>query len=816
MSCAACQSHVERAVSSLPGVQKVTVSLLQNLVTVDYDEKQSSLADIQNAIRRAGYIPSLADTEKDFRQPQQQAREESSRIKKRFFFSGIFLVPLMFLAMGPMIKGFPFSLQDDAVLLAFWQFLFVLPILFLNRSFFIRGTKRLLLGTPNMDSLVALGSGAAVFSGVVALIPFCWKSTGAFLQEGFSGFYFESAGMILTLVTLGKWLEARAKEKTSDAISSLVRLIPSEAVVLRDGEEIKIPTDQVIPGDLLSVRAGERVSADGEIVSGACSVDASALTGESLPQDKGVSSEIVAGMVLVNGYAVVQVNRTGKDTTLAQIIRLVEEASGSKAPIARLADSVSGIFVPVVLGVALIAGFSWFLLGYGVAFSLSIAISVLVISCPCALGLATPTAIMVGVGQAAKRGILVKSAAALEQASRVKTLVFDKTGTVTTGQMQVSKVLPAPGVGEDELLTHGASLEYFSQHPFARALTAYAKEKNISFFQVSSFEAIPGMGVQAREGNELLLAGNLAYMRQCKIKVIAGESILEQAARQGCTPIFFSRGGSWLGSIWFSDKIKDSAAAAVKLLKQLKLKVVLLTGDNELTARYVAEQVGIETVIAEVLPQEKEAVIRQFQQNGQTVAMVGDGINDAPALTRAEVGIAIGKGTEVAAEAADIILLPEDLRGISVAFQLSRAVLKNIKQNLFWAFFYNVLGIPLAAGVFFLPFGWKLNPMVASAAMSLSSVCVVANALRLRFFKVSGFQSKKQGEICMKKILFIEGMMCGHCAAHVERALNSLPGVRAKVELGQKCAIVESAEILDEETLKETVRNAGYEVVAIQ
>lgn len=821
MTCSACQAHVEKAVSHLPGVRRASVNLLQNSLSAEYDEGLVSAQDVISAVRRAGYDAREQGSSSQADEPVRSAAREAARVvKRRFWLSLAFLLPLMYVSMGHMIPGsLPEALSHNPGLFALAQFVLTLPVLFLNRGFFIRGVKHLFAGTPNMDSLVALGSGAAVASGLAVLFrviylmkPADW--TAAF--DASANLYFESAAMILTLVTLGKWLEARAKVKTSDAISTLVRLVPAEASVLRAGKEVCIPVEGLVPGDIVPVRAGERMPADGVVTDGGGAADESALTGESVPQDKMIGSEVAAGTLLAGGYIEFRVERLGKETVLAQIITLVEEAAGSKAPIARLADRVSAVFVPAVIAVSLLTWVAWTAQGAGWSFALSCAIAVLVISCPCALGLATPTAIMVGTGQAAKNGILVKSAAALERAHQVTAVVLDKTGTVTTGQMRVAGIYPAPGVKAEELVSQAASLERFSQHPFARALAAYADEKNVPLFQAAEFGLVPGRGVRATEGSEVLAGGNLTWMSELGVNVPDGPEILARAAQEGCTPLFFARGEKWLGYILFSDTVKMSAAQAVKLLKKMRLKVILLTGDNELTARKVAQDVGIEKVIAGVLPQEKEAVVRRLQNEGEVVAMAGDGINDAPALARADVGIALGTGTDVAVESADIVLMRDDLTGVATSLQLSRAVLRNIKQNLFWAFFYNVIGIPLAAGVLYLPLGWKLSPMFAAGAMSLSSVCVVTNALRLRFFKPPRVSKKqKTGKTNMTKTLIIEGMVCGHCAARVERALNGLPGVQAKVDLGRKAAVVESAGELDEALLRETVQNAGYEVVSI-
>ena len=822
MTCSACQTHVERAVAKLPGMRYAAVNLLQNTLIAEYDEDRLSTQDIIAAVRGAGYDAFAPGEQAVLLSPQRAAKEEAQRLKYRFVFSVGFLLPLLYVAMGGMFSfPLPAVFSQNAGLFALTQFLLTLPVVAINRKFFTNGFKRLFAGSPNMDSLIALGSGSAVAFGVWGLFGVIYLlgvPNAEAASERAAHLYFESAAMILTLVTLGKWLEARAKVKTSDAISALVRLVPQEASVLRGGKEVRVPVQGLVKGDLVVVRAGERIAADGVVMEGGGAADESALTGESVPQDKPIGAELAAGTLLASGYVELRVERTGKDTVLAQIITLVEEAAGSKAPIARLADRVSAVFVPAVIAVALLTLVVWLSQGTSFSFALSSAISVLVISCPCALGLATPTAIMVGTGSAARQGILVKSAAALERAYKVTSVVLDKTGTVTSGQMRVAAVLPAAGVKETDLLSWAASLEHFSQHPFARALSSYAEEKQVPLVPASDFELLPGRGVRAREGKDWLLGGNLAYMQQAGVEIAEGEKLLEQEASLGRTPLFFARGTQFLGVVSFADTIKPSSADAVSLLKKMRLKVILLTGDNEQTARRVAQQTGIENVIAGVLPQEKEAVVRRLQNEGEVVAMAGDGVNDAPALVRADVGLALGAGTDVAVESADIVLMKDDLTGVATSLQLSRAVLRNIKQNLFWAFFYNVLGIPLAAGALYLPFGWKLSPMVAAAAMSLSSVCVVTNALRLRFFKPARLskKQKKGGKTTMHKTLIIEGMVCQHCASRVERALNALPGVQAKVNLSQKCAEVDSASSVEDEILKKAVQDAGYEVVAIR
>ena len=818
MTCSACQAHVEKAVALVPGVSSAEVNLLQNTLYVDYDERRLTPADIVSAVRQAGYdVPAQKSQPAA---PQTLATAEATALKTRFWLSLGFLVPLMYVSMGHVVGGLvPNVISHNPGIFVLVQFLLVLPVLFLNRKFFTRGLKQLFLGTPNMDSLVALGSGAAVVSGVWTLFrvlhlmqPEGW--TGALDAAG--NLYFESAAMILTLVTLGKWLEARAKAKTSEALNKLASLVPSLATVVRNGREVQIPAEGLVAGDMLVVRMGERIAADCVVSEGGGAADESALTGESVPQDKLAGSKLSAGTLLVSGYVQGRVTHCGAETTLAQIISLVEQAAGSKAPIARLADRVSAVFVPAVLALSLLTLGAWLLYGEPFSFALSCAISVLVISCPCALGLATPTAIMVGTGAAAKRGILIKSATALERAHRVTTVVLDKTGTVTTGRMQVAQVSAAAGVQLEELLSVAASVERFSQHPFALALCAHAEEKQIPLLPLSGFKLVPGRGVIAYNGTETIIGGNLSWMSDNHITVPPAQEEILRSAALGQTPLFFARGGKFLGQVSFADTIKPSSKTAVEALQKMGLRVVLVTGDNEQTARYVARQVNIGGVHAGVLPQDKELLVRQLQEQGETVAMVGDGVNDAPALMRAEVGVSLGAGTDVAVESADIILMKDDLADLVTALELSRATLLNIKENLFWAFFYNALGIPLAAGVFYVPFGWKLSPMFAAAAMSLSSVCVVANALRLRFFtpKFIHKQIAKGGS--MQKTLIIEGMVCSHCASRVERALNALPGVQARVNLGQKTAVVESAGTLDEALLRKTVQDAGYEVVSIQ
>lgn len=801
MSCAACAAHVEKAASTLAGVSRAQVSLLQNTLETEYNENVVSAADIMSAVEQAGYTARL-QTPELMTEPQHLASREASALKQRFVRSLLLLVPLMAVGMSGMwwTDGHAFWTRHIRFFILV-QLLLSLPVLWINRAFFLRGLRALQKRLPTMDTLVALGSGAAVLSGVLQILR---------AHPSMDDLYFESAAMIVTLVTLGKWLESRAKAKTAASLTALASLMPVYATVRREGKEQTVLCSSLREGEILIVRAGMRFAADGVITDGAGAADESALTGESIPQDKLIGSPVAAGTLLVSGYAEVKIEHVAEQTLLAQMIELVKTAAAGKAPIAALADKVSAVFVPTVLCIALITLAGWWIAA-GFSVALPMAISVLVISCPCALGLATPTALMVGLGRAAKEGILVKSAAALERAGHVNTVVLDKTGTVTTGQMQVAKICPATGIEEQELLTASATLEQYAQHPFATALLDYARKHQVPLYQAGEFQLIAGKGVKATAGRSTLYGGNSAWFAELKIRVPRAAEVLNRAAQEGCSPVFFAQGKKFLGSIWFSDTVKPTGAAAVALLKQMGMKIILLTGDNEQTAAQVACEVGIEKIYSHVFPQEKEAVIRRLQKDGLRVAMVGDGINDAPALVRADVGMAMGSGTDIAADSADIVLLGGDLCAVATALALSRAVLRNIKQNLFWAFFYNILGIPLAAGVLA---GYKLNPLFAAAAMSISSVCVVSNALRLRFFQPPRLVKQEEMKT-MQKILVIEGMVCGHCAAHVERALNALEGVRAKVNLNDKTAVVESAQEISDEVLRKAVQDAGYEVVAI-
>ena len=740
MTCSSCVRHVEKAVEKQPGVKKVTVNLLKNSMVVDYDENKLNQAEIEHAVSDAGYGAKLRSKNADLTKDTEEnsAQKEYESYKRRLIWSVIFTVPLIYLSMGHML-GWPlpffFLGTTNAITFAFTQFLLLLPVVYLNRSYFINGFKSLFKGTPNMDSLVALGASAALVYGVftiykigIGLEFLDFKSVSTHVMN----LYFESAGTILTLITLGKTLEAKAKGKTTDAISKLLNLAPKTARVLRDNQEKNVPVEEVKKDDVVIVKAGESIPVDGVIISGSASIDESALTGESLPVDKKEGDKAIGATINRNGYFKMRVTKTGDETVLAQIVKLVDEATSSKAPIANLADRVSGVFVPIVIGIAFIAAIIWLLLGSTFEFALSIGISVLVISCPCALGLATPTAIMVGTGQGAINGILFKSAKALETTHELQTIVFDKTGTITEGKPVVTDIFPLQNT-ENDLLQIAASLESLSEHPLAQAITTSAKEKNLSFLEVEKFTQVAGQGIRGIIDGKKILAGNLKMMNENQIETTSA-NFLDNSPNGGKTTLYFAQDNRLIGIIRVADVIKDTSKEAIEELNQMGLQTIMLTGDNETTARSIAKKAGIRNVIAEVLPADKEHEIQKLQNQGQKVAMVGDGINDAPALARADVGIAIGAGTDIAIDSADVVLMKSQLTEVSTAIKLSKATIKNIKENLFWAFIYNIIGIPIAAGIFYPAFGFKLSPMIGALAMSLSSVFVVTNALRLRFF----------------------------------------------------------------------------------
>ena len=828
MTCAACSAHVEKAVSRLSGVQSAPVNLMLGSMTVTYDEKAVTEGDIIAAVKAAGYGASPA-SQTDQGQLRRDQDAALRRRKKHLIWSVVFLVPLFYLSMGHMM-GLPLPqvLHTHPLLLACLQLALVIPILSLNRNYFTVGFSRLVKLSPNMDSLVAVGAAAGL---VYSLIEMGLLAAGQ--VSGMPDLYFESAGMILTLVTAGKYLEERSRGKTTGAISALLALAPESAMVRRQGQELTIPTEEIVAGDTVIVRQGGRIPVDGVITDGHAAVDESAITGESLPVEKVPGDAVTSATVTSSGYLELRATRVGGDTTLSQIIRLMEEAASSKAPISRLADRISGIFVPVVMAISLTAALLWaFVGGMDVRFCLSIAIAVLVISCPCALGLATPVAIMVGTGQAAQQGILIKSAESLELLHKVQTVVLDKTGTVTMGQPRVTDILCAPGVTEEELLCVAASAEKPSEHPLAHAIVEESQARHIPLCPVSGFRSVPGGGIQATLSGEAVLAGNAGYLAQNGVSLAAMEADAHRLAEDGKTPLFFAESGHLLGCIAVADVVKPDSAKAIAALRRMGRRVVLLTGDNQRTANAIARQIGVDQVIAQVLPQDKAKCVAQLQQQGQRVAMVGDGVNDAPALAQADVGLAIGAGTDIAIESADVVLMKSSLLDIPAAMDLSRAVLRNIKQNLFWAFFYNSIGIPVAAGVLYPALHLTLNPMLAAAAMSLSSVCVVSNALRLRGWKPpvfsdhpvptaplpesAVFQSQGKEENTVNKTIHIDGMMCAHCTGRVEKALNDLPGVEATVDLDSKSAAVTCTPNVSDDTLRQAVEDAGYHVTGIR
>ena len=838
MTCSACSSHVEKSVCKLVGEGNVSVSLLTNSMQVKYDEKQISEEDIIKAVEDAGYGASVAGAPaaKKAEKKGSVVDEEIKEMKTRLIISFIFLIPLMYVSMGSM-AGLPqpsfLTGHANAVSFAFTQFLMCLPIIYVNRKYFIVGYKTLWHRAPNMDSLIAVGSTAALAYGIFAIYRMSYglgAGDYALVEKYHMDLYFESSVMILTLITLGKFLETRSRRKTSEAISRLTELAPETAVVERNGVETEIPIEELNAGDIVIVKPGARIPADGIIVDGNSSVDESALTGESIPVEKTVGDKIIAASINKNGFLKFRAEKVGSETTLAQIIKLVEDASASKAPIAKLADKIAGVFVPVVMTIALVTAIAWLATGHDFEFALSCAISVLVISCPCALGLATPVAIMVGTGKGAENGILIKSAEALETLHLVKTVIMDKTGTLTEGKPVVTDIYSI-GMDENELLALAASAEKPSEHPLAGALIEDAEKKGINLFEAEDFRAVSGRGVTATVDGRKILAGNKYFMSENGIDVSVFEQKEKEYSDLGKTVLYFAGENSPLGLIAVQDVPKKTSRAAVKCLRDMGIDVIMLTGDNKRTAEAVARSLGITNVVSEVMPQDKEAVVRSVQEKGGRTAMIGDGINDAPALARADVGIAIGAGTDVAIESADIVLMKSDLMDAVTAIKLSKATIKNVKENLFWAFFYNIICIPLAAGVWFPAFGIKLSPMIGAAAMSMSSVCVVSNALRLKFFKADNncvlddepageinvvSQNEYKGETNMKKEMLIEGMSCMHCSGRVEKALNGLDGVNAKVDLEKKTAYVDLSKDVSDADLTKAVTDAGYEVVSIK
>ena len=837
MSCAACSARVEKAVSKVPGVTSCSVSLLTNSMGV---EGTATEQEIIKAVKDAGYGASKKGEGAAKAQPAQALAgedmlkdRETPVLKRRLIASVGFLIVLMYFSMGHMMWGWPVPgfMKDNHVMMGLLQMLLTITVMVINQKFFISGFKGLIHRAPNMDTLVALGSGASFVYSTYALFAMTDAQMHGDMDAVMSymhDFYFESAAMILALITVGKMLEARSKGKTTDALKGLMKLAPKTAVVIRGEKEVQVSIEQVQKGDCFVVKPGENIPVDGEVIEGNSAVNESALTGESIPVDKAVGDKVSAATVNQSGYLKCRATRVGEDTTLSQIIQMVSDAAATKAPIAKIADRVSGVFVPTVITIAVITIIVWLIAGQSIGFALSRGIAVLVISCPCALGLATPVAIMVGNGMGARNGIMFKTAVSLEETGKMQIVALDKTGTITSGEPKVTDIIPAAGVTEDTLLKYAYALENKSEHPLARAILEKAKEENAGIEEVTGFQALPGNGLTAILDGHTLYGGNHTFISS-KVSVDGDiQKKAEKLAEAGKTPLFFGNEDRLLGVIAVADVIKEDSPQAIKELQNMGIHVVMLTGDNERTAKAIGQQAGVDEVIAGVLPEGKEQVIRKLKEKGK-VAMVGDGINDAPALTRADMGIAIGAGTDVAIDAADVVLMKSRLSDVPAAIRMSRATLRNIHENLFWAFFYNIIGIPLVAGVWYPLFGWKLNPMFGAAAMSLSSFCVVSNALRLNLFKMYDAskdkklkakkekkRSKKEDKT-MKKIMHIEGMMCGHCEAAVKKALEALPQVDEAVvshEAGT-AELTLNAEIADD-VLKKTVEDKDYTVTSVE
>ena len=825
MSCAACSARVEKAVNSVDGVTSCAVSLLTNSMGV---EGTASPDEIIKAVTAAGYGASLKDgTKKEATNSDELKDTETPKLIKRLVASVVFLIPLMYISMGHMMWGWPLPhfMDNNHVAMGLAQMLFAIIIMVINQKFFISGFKGLINKSPNMDTLIAIGSGASFLYSTYSLFAMTVAQTAgdsAKVMSYMDGFYFESAAMILTLITVGKTLESYSKGRTTDALKGLLSMSPKTATIIRDGAETEVPIENVQIGDIFAVKPGESIPVDGVIIDGETAIDESAITGESIPVDKTEGDSVTAATINSSGYIKCRAVRVGEDTTFSQIIKMVSDASATKAPIAKVADKVSGVFVPVVMCIAVVTFVVWLIVGQKFGYALSRGVSVLVISCPCALGLATPVAVMVGNGMGAKNGILFKTAAALEATGKTQIVAVDKTGTVTLGQPKVTDIVPCDNISDDELLSVAYALEKKSEHPLAKAITDAAQQKNISLKETEEFSILAGNGLKGVIDNKTVIGGSYAFVSGVVDFDNAVTEKYNALAEQGKTPMFFARDNKLMGIIAVADVIKEDSPRAIKELRDMGIKTVMLTGDNKRTADAIGRQVGVDTVISGVLPNEKESVIRRLSEYGK-VAMVGDGINDAPALTRADIGMAINTGTDIAADAADVVLMNSRLSDVSAAIRLSRATLTNIHENLFWAFIYNIIGIPLAAGVWIPIFGWTLNPMFGAAAMSLSSFCVVTNALRLNLFNIHKTKNVKKIKpvqvdikeiVTMKKTVKIEGMMCPHCEATVKKALEAVDGVETATPNHE----TDSAEItfttsVDDEKIKKAVEDAGYKYI---
>lgn len=828
MTCSSCSSHVERAVNKLNGIKSVNVNLLSNNMIVEYDEQKIDNNEIIQAVAQAGYNASLSEKKEKKNNKKDKNKENIKSMKKRFIISLCFLIPLMYVSMHHMlyewfklpvpefIKNI-FHGTENSINYSFTQFILLLPIIYVNRNYFIVGFKRLFKGTPNMDSLIAIGASAAIIYGIFAIYMIGYglgHNKLEIVDRYMMDIYFESAGTILTLITLGKYLETKSKGKTSDAISKLINLTPKTAIVIKDGKEIETDLDKIIIGDIIEIRPGSSIPVDGVVVEGSSSIDQASITGESIPVEKNIGDTLISGTINKNGYLKMKATKVGEDTTLSQIIKLVEEASNSKAPISKIADKVSSIFVPTVIIIAIITIIIWILAGQSFEFALPMGIAVLVISCPCALGLATPVAIMVGTGKGAENGILIKSAESLEMLHSINTVILDKTGTITEGKPVVTDVVTS--MEQKDFLIIAGSLERKSEHPLAEAITNKAKKEKIEFIEIQEFQSTSGRGIQGKINGQKYFAGNIAFMDKNKININEFKSSSDKLASKGKTVLYFASENKLLGIIAVADVIKETSYVAIKEMKKRGIETIMVTGDNHVVAETIAKEVGINKVVSEVLPQDKEKEVEKQQLKGRKVAFVGDGINDSPALIKADVGIAIGSGTDIAIESADIVLMKNNLEDVVTALGLGKAVIRNIKTNLFWAFFYNCIGIPIACGILYPSLGLKLNPMIGAVAMSLSSVCVVTNALRLRKYKINFKEENKKMTEYIKNVS-IEGMQCNHCKMSVEKALNEIEGViNVDVNLENKNAIIKSEKEIEDTVINSKIEDAGFKVIDIK